>query len=138
MGLGDFRGKPDQQQLYKDITDLMGKYGTMDMATMDVTVVLQELVNVMKENHIFLPHGMTMLVRGLTTIKGVLTEISPDINVTEVATARIRADYFDNKEWKDDIKKDVKRLRHSFDRAIVTGKEALTSTSPLITIRRHL
>ena len=118
MGLGDFRGKPDQQQLYKYITDLMGKYGTMDMATMDVTVVLEELVNVMKENHIFLPHGMTMLVRGLTTIKGVLTEISPDINVTEVATARIRADYFDNKEWKDDIKKDVKRLRHSFDRAI--------------------
>lgn len=118
MGLGDFRGKPDQQQLYMDICDLMSKYGTMDMATMDVTVVLEELVNVMKENHIFLPHGMTMLVRGLTTIKGVLTEISPDINITEVAAARIHADYFNNKEWKDDIKKDAKRIYHSLDKAI--------------------
>ncbi len=31
LALGEFRGEPDPSQLYKDIRDLMAKYGTADM-----------------------------------------------------------------------------------------------------------
>ncbi|MFR5703880.1 MAG: hypothetical protein ACLUD0_19760 [Eubacterium ramulus] len=36
-----------------------------------------------------MPHSLTMLVRGLTTIEGVIAEIAPDINVVQVASVRM-------------------------------------------------
>ena len=38
-------------------------------------------MDVMKENKIAMPHGLTMLARGLTHMEGVLASLSPDINM---------------------------------------------------------
>ncbi len=35
----------------------------------------------MKNNRIVMPHGFTMLARGITRIEGVLADIAPGINV---------------------------------------------------------
>lgn len=77
LALGEFRGEPDPSQLYKDIRGLMAKYGTADMGNIDVAEVLQDLMDVMKENKITMPHGLTMLARGLAHVEGVLADISP-------------------------------------------------------------
>ena len=46
---------------------------------------MQDLMDIMKENRVSMPHSLTMLVRGLTTIEGVIAEIDPDIKVVQVA-----------------------------------------------------
>ena len=53
MALGEFRGKPDQSKLYEDINNLMAKYGTIDMGDIDIAEVMQDLMEVMKENKNF-------------------------------------------------------------------------------------
>ena len=46
----------------------MAKYGTADMGNIDLAEVLQDLMDVMKENKITMPHGLTMLARGLAHV----------------------------------------------------------------------
>ena len=66
LALGEFKGKPNQSRLYTDIRDLMAKYGTADFGEIDIVEILTDLMDVMKENKIVMPHGLTMLARGLT------------------------------------------------------------------------
>ena len=57
MALGEFKEKPDQSVLYEDISELMSKYGSLDMGEIDVAEVMMDLMEVMKENKIRMPHG---------------------------------------------------------------------------------
>ena len=41
-----------------------------------------------------MPHSLTMLVRGLTTIEGVIAQIAPDINVVRWRRADVRKQIF--------------------------------------------
>ncbi len=61
MALGEFKEKPDQSVLYEDISELMSKYGSLDMGEIDVGRSDVDLLEVMKENKIRMPHGLTML-----------------------------------------------------------------------------
>ena len=117
LALGDFRGKPDQSRLYDDITNLMAKYGTAEMGEIDVAELMQELMEVMKENRISMPHGLTMLARGLTNMEGVLAEICPELNMVEIAAARIKGSFFESDRWKKELKSDGKRLYRSLNKA---------------------
>ena len=94
LALGEFKGKPDHSKLYQDIQDLMEKYGTADIGNIDLAEVMVDLMEVMKENKIMMPHGLTMLARGLTHVEGVLADISPEINMVQIAAARIKEEFF--------------------------------------------
>ena len=118
MALGEFRGKPDQSKLYEDINNLMAKYGTVDMGDIDIAEVMQDLMEVMKENKISMPHGLTMLARGLTNMEGVLAEISPQINMVEIAAARMKENFLTKEQWKKEMKNDAKRLYRSLHKAV--------------------
>lgn len=118
LALGDFKGKPDSSKLYEDIRGLMEKYGTADMGNIDVAEVMVDLMEVMKENKIMMPHGLTMLARGLTHVEGVLAEICPDINMTQIAAARLKEQFLSNGNWKREIKKGGKNFAWSLKRAV--------------------
>ena len=59
-----FKTRPDQRRLYEDIDTLLMKYGNADMGSINVAEVLSDLMDVMKDNKIMMPHGLTMLARG--------------------------------------------------------------------------
>ena len=118
LALGEFRGKPDRNRLYQDISELMSKYGNTDMGEIDIGEVMQDLMDVMKENKISMPHGLTMLARGLTHMEGVLAEITPEINMTEIAAARIKAEFVQNLDWKAEVKRGGKALYRSLHKAV--------------------
>ena len=82
-------------------------------------------MDIMKENGIALPHGMTMLCRGLAHVQGVLAIISPDINMMQIATNRITDDFIQNL----DIREEFNKYGRAFYRAMDRGIEipALTS-----------
>ena len=104
LALGDFRAEPDTAKLYKDIEKMLEKYGSLDMGEIDVAVLMQEMMEIMKVNRISMPHGLSMLARGLTQMEGVLTDISPQINMVEIATARMKAHLWQNFDWKKELK----------------------------------
>lgn len=118
MALGEFKEKPDQSVLYEDISGLMSKYGALDMGEIDVAEVMMDLMEVMKENKIRMPHGLTMLARGLTNMEGVLADIAPQINMIEIASRHISESMWKDLDWKKELKHAGKNLYRSMHKAV--------------------
>lgn len=118
MALGEFKEKPDQSVLYEDISELMSKYGSLDMGEIDVAEVMMDLMEVMKENKIRMPHGLTMLARGLTNMEGVLADIAPRINMIEIASRHISESMWKDLDWKKELKHAGKNLYRSMHKAV--------------------
>ncbi|MEE1228752.1 MAG: lipopolysaccharide core heptose(II) kinase RfaY [Lachnospiraceae bacterium] len=122
LSLGQFKGEIDEALLYADIKKIFTKYGNMELGRIDVPSVMQDLMDVMKKNRIAMPHGMTMLVRGLTEMQGDLLQISPEINMVDIASARIKQKRWEEFNWKLGLKKGTKKvLRDSYKTAKIPG-----------------
>ncbi len=118
LDLGDVRGTPDKNKLYVEIKDFLDQYGSISFGSLDIAAALQCLMDIMKENGIALPHGMTMLCRGLAHVQGVLAEISPNINMIQIATARITDDFIENLDLKAELMKYGRALYRAADRGV--------------------
>jgi len=119
LAIGEFKEKPDQKQLYEGISALLTKYGNTGIGNINVAEVMSDLMDVMKDNKIKMPHGLTMLARGLTHMEGVLADIAPDINMVEIATSHMAGNLLRNfdlkKEFKSSGKSIVKSMRKALD-----------------------
>ena len=118
MALGDFKEPPDQSCLYEGISNLLSQYGTADMGSIDIAKVTMSLMEVMKENKIIMPHGLTMLARGLTHMEGVLADIAPELNMVEIASRHMAGKMLKEKDWKQELKNSGKTIYRSFHKAI--------------------
>ena len=118
MGLGEFRGKADKRRLYRDIEDLLDQYGSADLGSMDLAKVFEDLTDVMKRNGISMPSSLTMLARGLATIEGVVADLSPEINVMNVVTARLGNQLFRDIDWRGEVVKDAQAVYASAHKSL--------------------
>ena len=118
LGLGEFRGAADKRQLYRDIEELLDKYGAANLGDMDIAKVFENLTAVMKKNGIAMPASLTMLARGLATIEGVVADLSPEINVMSVVTARVGSQLFDDIDWKSELLQDGRALYESAHKSL--------------------
>lgn len=128
LDLGEVHGTPDRDKLYMDIKGFLDQYGSASFGSLDIAAALQCLMDIMKENGIALPHGMTMLCRGLAHVQGVLALLSPDINMLKIASARITDDFIQNM----DIREEVMKYGRAFYRAADRGIEIPALTSQAI------
>lgn len=118
LGLGKFSGKADKRKLYRDIEDLLDKYGTADLGSMDPAQVFDDLTGVMKANHISMPSSLTMLARGLATIEGLVVRLNPDLNVMNVVTSRIGGNLLRNIDWRTELAQDARALYDSAHKSL--------------------
>ena len=118
LGLGEFRGKTDKRQLYRDIEGLLDQYGTADLGSMDLAKVFEDLTDVMKRNGISMPSSLTMLARGLATIESVVADLSPEINVMNVVTARMGSQLLRSIDWRGEIVRDAQAVYASAHKSL--------------------
>lgn len=118
LEIGEFRGKPDRERLYQDLKKFIADYGTTSMGSLDVAAAIAGLVEIMKQNRISLPHGVSMLCRGLTHIQGVLAGISPDINMMQIAVNRYTEDFLKNINWKSEFQKQARTVYRSVNKGV--------------------
>ncbi|MEN6314920.1 MAG: AarF/UbiB family protein [Clostridiaceae bacterium] len=112
LTMGEVKERINHARLYTDIDDMLTKYGNMNLSNINLGKLLSEMQNLAKEHHIAMPSGISMLVRGLVTIEGVLSVCCPDVNFIQVVSGHLSKFAFADF----DIKKE---LRH-------TGKSAYT------------
>ena len=132
LDLGDFWEKPDRDALYNDLRDFLQQYQSKGMGDVDLAVAMSDLMDIMKNNHMSMPHGMTMLARGLTQVEGVLAEICPDINMMEIAYERLLEESIHNI----DIRQEIGHTGRKFLRMVSNGSEIPSLTSEIM--KEHL
>lgn len=118
LALGIFHGKPNRIRLYTDIEGLMTRYGTLDIGSIDIAALLTELIEIMSANELAMPAQLTLLARGMTTIEGVIADLSLQVNIVEVASGRISASFWENVNWKEELKNEGSQLYRSINRAM--------------------
>jgi ubiquinone biosynthesis protein len=132
LDLGDFWAKPDRDALYNDLRDFLQQYQSKGMGDVDLAEAMSDLMDIMKNNHMSMPHGMTMLARGLTQVEGVLAEISPDISMMEIAYERLLEESIHNI----DIRQEIGHAGRKFLRMVSNGSEIPSLTSEIM--KEHL
>ncbi|MQN00961.1 MAG: AarF/ABC1/UbiB kinase family protein [Lachnospiraceae bacterium] len=128
LDLGDFWAKPDRDALYNDLRDFLQEYQSKGMGDIDLADAMQALMDIMKQNHMSMPHGMTMLARGLTQVEGVLAAISPDINMFEIAYRRLVEESLHDL----DLHEEASHYTRKFLRMVSNGSEIPSLTSEIM------
>jgi len=116
--MGVYKERPLRSQLYDSISAFMSKYVTSDLASIDLAKLFTELMDVLKTNKVSMPSNFTMLVRGLATVEGVVAELSPEIQIVNIAAARVRSTYLTPQGIKNEILKHSSRVVDSVEKAI--------------------
>lgn len=106
LTLGVIKGRINHSRLYTDLDDIVTKYGSLDLANMNLGVMVQELLEVASANNIAMPSNLSMLARGIMTIEGVLSVCCPDASLMQIISSHIVREMYSNFDFK-------KELRHS-------------------------
>lgn len=88
--LGEVHGQVDHMQLCNDIKRVLNKNKTQDVANIDIKEFTNDMFAMLSSNNITLPKDITMLIRGIVVIEGVLKEMSPSINLMQILKTHVK------------------------------------------------
>lgn len=118
ISLGAARGELNYSKLYTDIDLLMDRYYTMDLGDINMGSMMEDIIRAMNDNNIVLPSSVSMLARGLVTIEGVLSRLSPETNIVQIAQTYVKQDMRKNHQLFKTIKQDAQSLVASTEKAM--------------------
>ena len=115
MSMGLTSPKTNRNKLMEDVDIMIDKYmNVTSINDLDLSMLLEEVVDLATKHHITLPGKYTMLVRSLATIEGVIEELCPELNLFEIISGKL-----------------MERAKQSMDvsqELLSVGKEALEIT----------
>ena len=90
LAFGKTRGPIDHMVLKNDIKRVIEKNKTQDIADIDIKDFMNDFLAMLSNNHISLPKDVTMLMRGIIVLEGVLRSVSPKINLMQILDTHIK------------------------------------------------
>ena len=118
LSLGTVKGRVNHALLYDDIDELIAKYANLDLGTMDLGQLFEEMLDLCNRHNISTPARITMLARGVVTIEGVLSACCPDVNFVQLAKSHLKETYMDKLDLAAELKKSGKNLYTMTKKAI--------------------
>lgn len=88
----------DYMKLKSDISKILEKNKTTEIMNINIKEFSTDMFEMLKTNKITLPKDITMLIRGIIVIEGVLEEINPKINFLVVLKNRMKQNILPTKE----------------------------------------
>lgn len=74
----------DEGALANDVADFVGAYSTQSLDKFDLTGALNEMMEIIRRNHIILPSQAAMLIKTLIVLEGTTRMLSPSFSLMEV------------------------------------------------------
>ncbi len=88
----------NHMRLKNDINMVLRKNMTKNASDINMKEFLNDLLSMLSSNNINLPRDITMLIRGIIVIEGVLREISPNINLVTILSSHVSPNKLFDKE----------------------------------------
>ena len=110
LSIGVVKGKVNHNEMYEDIRIFVDRYGTSDLAELNLGKVLSEMMDIAAKHQIGLPNTVTMLVRGVLTIEGVLEDCCPQTSLMEILVRHFSASAFSGA----DAERRMRHMLHKF------------------------
>jgi len=74
----------DARSLKVDIEYFLSKYYGRAQKYLDVSVVIEDFIGILREHQVIIPHNIALLVRGTVAVEGFGLIINPNFNITEL------------------------------------------------------
>lgn len=91
LAVGIKRGKVDRGILYADVSYLVDTYLTTSLKNIKMSLLLEEMFNLAKDNNIQFPRELVLLFRGLMILEGVVADIDPEIEISSVIISFVKS-----------------------------------------------
>jgi len=110
LSLATATGPVDHIKLYADIEDMMMRYAAEELGNIDIGMFVMEFLHVAEENGLVMPTGVSMLARGILTIEGVLSRVSPKTNLMNILAVHVSDTVLHEKSLKEGLLRGGKAL----------------------------
>lgn len=90
LTLGKANSQVDHMMLRNDIKMVLDKNVTQNISDIDIKDFTNDMLSMLSRNNITLPKDITMLLRGIIVMEGVLKEVSPDINLIQILETHVK------------------------------------------------
>ena len=67
---------------------------------MNLGDIMQDYLRIAQSHRLTLPHGVTLLGRGLSTLEGLVADLSPETNLLQIVAQRFAARKLKDFDWK--------------------------------------
>lgn len=82
-------GESDSGALLEMLSLVLSKYRSADLADINIGNVMTEVLSVLSDQNLVVNPSVTMLVRGIVVMEGVLSEISPSTSIIEIVSEHV-------------------------------------------------
>lgn len=91
MSMGVKKGYINRNSLYESLDYLFASYLSSSLKNIKISVMLQEIFEISKNNNIQLPKELTMLLKSTLIIEGVVAKISPELSIVDVLIPYVKS-----------------------------------------------
>lgn len=91
ISIGIKKGLVNRNKLYEDIEYLFSKYISISLNNIEISTLIEEIFACAKNNNINLPKDLTLLIKSLIIVEGIVAKIAPDIQILDIATPFVRS-----------------------------------------------
>lgn len=92
VDLAEQKGPVDKNVLYEDIEYIIHYYLQTSLKNIQVSRLFMDLFEAARKNNLKLPKEFTTLLKSLLILEGVISEISPDLSIMEIAKDYLKED----------------------------------------------
>lgn len=103
LSLARQSGDVDHLKLYADIEEMMQRYGSEELGSIDIGQFVMEFIHVAESNSLSMPAGISMLARGIITIEGVLSRVSPETSLMRILASQVTGTILHDTDFKDHL-----------------------------------
>ena len=113
-------GPVDRRALHDDVKAMLDEYLEMDIGRMNISSIVQEYLRIARNHNLKFPQGVTLLGRGLSTLEGVVADISPETNLLEIVAQRFARKKLRDIDWKELLSKNAQAVYESVQKSLST------------------
>ncbi len=83
------KDETDYQKLVDNIKEILEEFSTLGLDEIDTRKFITNMFKMLQENNLILDHNVTMLIRGIGVIEGVLQSLDSTISLTSVLKDKV-------------------------------------------------
>lgn len=111
--IGVPRGEVNRDNLRMDIERIYYDYADVSVSEIDIPVLANQVFQACRANNLTIPKDLTMLLRGIVTLQGVVARVAPAVNVMELAVPYARTFLIGNKDAAAMVREQLEALARS-------------------------
>ena len=104
LSIGETEGNVSHSDLYEDLNLFLARFSSANLAELEYSRMMSDLLDVSTKHRISMPPGITMLSRGMMTMESVLSDCCPKTNLMEILSSHYTKKSMGQADFSKDIK----------------------------------